>query len=40
LRKEIVEMGQNGYRLNVEMLRYWILKNQIENDDLRREALA
>ncbi|HKQ80100.1 MAG TPA: hypothetical protein VJ810_40785 [Blastocatellia bacterium] len=28
-RKEIVEEGQNGYRLSVEMFRFWILKNQI-----------
>jgi len=38
LRKEIVEKGQSGYRLSVEMFRFWILKNQIGNDDLRREA--
>jgi uncharacterized protein len=27
LRKEIVENGQNGYRLSVEMFRFWILRN-------------
>jgi hypothetical protein len=38
LRKKIVEKDQNGYRLSVEMYRFWILKNQIRADDLRREA--
>jgi AAA+ ATPase superfamily predicted ATPase len=28
LRKEIVESGQAGYRLSIEMFRLWILKNQ------------
>jgi hypothetical protein len=27
LRKEIVEKDQNGYRLSVEMFRFWILRN-------------
>jgi hypothetical protein len=26
-RKEIVEAGQKGYRLSVEMFRFWILRN-------------
>ena len=38
LRKEIVEKDQNGYRLSVELLRFWILKNQIGTDELRGEA--
>src|SRR5262249_43893870 len=38
LRKEIVEKGQNGYRLSVEMFGLWILRNQIGTDDLRRET--
>jgi hypothetical protein len=27
-RKEVVETGQDGYRLSIEMFRLWILKNQ------------
>jgi uncharacterized protein len=27
VRKEVVEKGQNGYRLSVEMFHFWILKN-------------
>jgi hypothetical protein len=33
IRKEIVEKDQNGYRLSVEMFRFWILKNQIGTED-------
>jgi hypothetical protein len=38
LRKKIVEKNQSGYRLSVEMFRFWILKNQIGTDALRKEA--
>jgi len=27
VRKEIVEKGQNGYRLSAEMFHFWILSN-------------
>jgi AAA+ ATPase superfamily predicted ATPase len=37
-RKEIVEKDQNGYRLSVEMFRFWILNNQITDED--RETLS
>jgi len=36
LRKEIVEKDQNGYRLSVEMFRFWILRNGAASECLEK----